>query len=230
MGIVYISVTANLSSEELDFLGSIRLVNYIRAEVKRGNTTPDTSSKQLFAADDYLQSVLEDDALLFSLGDFDEIQPSNIDFSDSTSNPDVSSTRTFNSVEMAHILESLKHQYDRVNVKLTNFTGRMKEGITKTYETHGVIPGRRWSTMNLPLAGEVSLIRNGDPSRQPNHETANHSLNPTMHINYLNPNIPTESPGGPNMPSRGAAADDHYFESYAQIGMYYALLTRRPPC
>jgi len=210
-------------SEELDFLGSIRLVNYIRAEVKRGNTSPDTSSKQLFAADDYLQPVLEDDALLFSLGDFEDTQASNIDFSDSTSKLDVSSTRTFNSVEMARILDSLKHQYDRVNAKLTNFTGRMKEGITKTYETHGFIPGRRWSTTNMPLAGEVSFMRNGDPSHQPVNQPTTSSLSPNMHITYLYPNIPTELPGGPNVPSCGDVGDDHYFQSYAQIGMHFPL-------
>lgn len=54
---------------ELDFLQSIKLVNYIRAAVKGGNTKPDVSSADLFADDKYLQPVLVDDALLFSLDD-----------------------------------------------------------------------------------------------------------------------------------------------------------------
>ncbi|EOD43380.1 putative protein arginine methyltransferase protein [Neofusicoccum parvum UCRNP2] len=51
----------------LDFFSSIKLVNYIRSEVKNGNKNPDVSSVSLFADDKYLQPVLEDDAVLFSL-------------------------------------------------------------------------------------------------------------------------------------------------------------------
>jgi protein arginine N-methyltransferase 3 len=53
------------------------LVNYIRAAVKEGNTKPDVSSIDLYADDKYLQPVLEDDALLFSLDDLasnDEVE------------------------------------------------------------------------------------------------------------------------------------------------------------
>lgn len=194
-------------SGELDFLGTIRLVNYIRSEVKRGNTTPDLSSKQLFESEDCLQSVLEDDALLFSLGDFEDDTASDDDTSDSTSKLDVSSTRTFNSVEMARIIDTLKHKYDDVSAKLSKFTGRMKQGLTTQYETHGFVPGRRWSTANMPLSGDVSPLRNGSSSRPP--------------INFLNPIMPSELPARPNRPSRGEASDDHYFQSYAETGMHY---------
>lgn len=53
----------------LDFLGTIRLINYIRSEVARGNAQPDVSSSSLFEDEKYLLPVLEDDALLFSLDD-----------------------------------------------------------------------------------------------------------------------------------------------------------------
>jgi protein arginine N-methyltransferase 3 len=56
----------------LDFYSSIKLVNYIREQVKNGNTKPDTSSPSTFADEKYLQPVLGDDALLFSL---DELVP-----------------------------------------------------------------------------------------------------------------------------------------------------------
>ncbi|PGH01697.1 hypothetical protein AJ79_07851 [Helicocarpus griseus UAMH5409] len=56
----------------LDFLGTIRLVNYIRSEVKAGNTTPDVSSASLFDDAKYLRPLLEDDALLYSLDDLTE--------------------------------------------------------------------------------------------------------------------------------------------------------------
>lgn len=54
---------------ELDFYSTIKLVNYVRSSVKSGNTTPDTSRVELFADDEYLQPVIEDDSLLFSLDD-----------------------------------------------------------------------------------------------------------------------------------------------------------------
>lgn len=56
----------------LDFLGTIKLVNYIRSQVKAGNTSPDVSSKDKFDDDAYLKPVLEDDALLYSLGDVED--------------------------------------------------------------------------------------------------------------------------------------------------------------
>lgn len=45
----------------------IKLVNFIRSEIQSGNLTPDLSSKSAVEDDRYLQPVLEDDALLYSL-------------------------------------------------------------------------------------------------------------------------------------------------------------------
>lgn len=59
---------------DLDFLDNIKLVNYVRTEVKNGNRTPDVSSKSKFEDDAYLKPVLEDDALLYSLDDITEEQ------------------------------------------------------------------------------------------------------------------------------------------------------------
>ncbi|KAI9815643.1 MAG: hypothetical protein M1832_005274 [Thelocarpon impressellum] len=51
----------------LDFYGTIRLVNYIRAEVLAGRGLPELNSSEAFADQRYLQPVLEDDALLFNI-------------------------------------------------------------------------------------------------------------------------------------------------------------------
>ena len=59
---------------DLDFLDNIKLVNYVRTEVKNGNNTPDVSSKSKFEDEVYLKPVLEDDALLYSLDDLTEEQ------------------------------------------------------------------------------------------------------------------------------------------------------------
>lgn len=53
----------------------IKLVNYVRSEVKAGNGKPDVASRSLFEDDRYLKPVLEDDALLFSLDDIFEDEP-----------------------------------------------------------------------------------------------------------------------------------------------------------
>ena len=68
------SCTANcrLVRKGLDFLGTIRLINYIRSEVKNGNQRPDVSSKASFEDDKFLRPVVEDDALLYSLDDLED--------------------------------------------------------------------------------------------------------------------------------------------------------------
>lgn len=65
----YLRSNTDFCSQGLDFLGTIRLINYIRSEVARGNLQPDVSSNSLFEDDKYLIPVLEDDALLFSFDD-----------------------------------------------------------------------------------------------------------------------------------------------------------------
>ena len=53
----------------LDFLDVVKLVNYIRSEVKVGAQKPDISAKSKFQDEQYLLPVLEDDALLWNLHD-----------------------------------------------------------------------------------------------------------------------------------------------------------------
>jgi len=50
-------------------LSSIKLVNYIRQQAKEGNTKLEIKSATEFEDEKYLQPILEDDALLFSLDD-----------------------------------------------------------------------------------------------------------------------------------------------------------------
>ncbi|GAM89929.1 hypothetical protein ANO11243_079690 [Dothideomycetidae sp. 11243] len=54
---------------DLDFIGAVKLVNYIRKEFQKGSLVKSISSKAIFDLDEYLQPTLEDDALLFSLDD-----------------------------------------------------------------------------------------------------------------------------------------------------------------
>ena len=57
---------------DLDFMGMVKLVNYVRSEVAAGNALPDVSASAAFRDDHYLKPVLDDDALLYSLNDIIE--------------------------------------------------------------------------------------------------------------------------------------------------------------
>lgn len=57
----------------------IKLVNYIRSEVKAGNSKLEITSRTTFEDDKHLQPVLDDDALLYSLDDVFEDQPDGVD-------------------------------------------------------------------------------------------------------------------------------------------------------
>ena len=62
-----------LNSAGLDFLGMIKLVNYIRLEVKAGNGVPRLATNAEFEDDRYLKPAIEDDALLYNLHDLADI-------------------------------------------------------------------------------------------------------------------------------------------------------------
>ncbi|KAK9849268.1 Ribosomal L11 methyltransferase [Penicillium brevicompactum] len=87
---------------DLDFLDNIKLVNYVRSEVKNGNSNPDVSSKSKFEDDAYLKPVLEDDALLYSLDDLTEEQGDE-------SAPSAETNRQVN--ELQEKLEQLQTQF-----------------------------------------------------------------------------------------------------------------------
>lgn len=61
-----------LKPPDLGFLDLVKLVNYVRSEVQKGNRSLDISSKSVFQDERYLLPVLEDDALLFSLDEVAE--------------------------------------------------------------------------------------------------------------------------------------------------------------
>lgn len=92
---------------ELDFLDSIKLVNYVRSQVKAGNKSPDVSSKAQFEDDAYLKPVLEDDALLYSLDDIAEEQ-------DEDKAPGNDSDRRV--VELQEELERLQTQFSEYRI------------------------------------------------------------------------------------------------------------------
>ncbi|KAF2091358.1 ribosomal protein arginine N-methytransferase rmt3 [Saccharata proteae CBS 121410] len=90
----------------LDFLSSVKLVNYIRSQAKEGHTKPDVSSKSVFEDDKYLQPVLEDDAFLFGLDELEDSteEPAN----DAVSGPANDATRV---QELESELKKMQEQF-----------------------------------------------------------------------------------------------------------------------
>lgn len=56
----------------MDFIGTIKLVNYLRSEAKDGKIHSSVTSKAVFDDDVYMKPVLEDDVLLYNIDDLDE--------------------------------------------------------------------------------------------------------------------------------------------------------------
>ncbi|RDA86471.1 hypothetical protein CP532_3582 [Ophiocordyceps camponoti-leonardi (nom. inval.)] len=62
-------LVANVRRLQLDHIGAIKLVNYIRLCVQRGQKLPDIICMNHIVDDIYLKPVLDDDAVLFSMDD-----------------------------------------------------------------------------------------------------------------------------------------------------------------
>ena len=58
-----------LTRTDLDFLGTIKLVNYVRHAVANGQAVPDVSKAELWADDKFMQPTMDDDAVLYSIDD-----------------------------------------------------------------------------------------------------------------------------------------------------------------
>ena len=114
---------------DLDFLGSIRLVNYIRSQVKAGNLKPDVSSAALFEDDLYMMPVLEDDALLYSLDEVSGEEPSQ---SLAESQQPTDTTGKDKGADK-RVLE-LQEELDRLQEQFTDYQLAVKKSMEKEME------------------------------------------------------------------------------------------------
>lgn len=125
----------------LDFYQSIKLVNYVRASVKEGNTQPDVSSPENFADDKYLRPVLEDDALLFSLDDLARSGPQQ----STTELPAEKQTAEARVTELQAELDALRAQF-----------ADFRDQVDQTLE-------RRWTdTAEAPIAESSKAAKEAD--------------------------------------------------------------------
>lgn len=95
----------------LDFYGCIKLVNYCRAETLAGRV-PKVESADVFQDDRYLQPVLEDDAVLFSLDEL--LDPAGTGAGESNgpaSEKNISGGSEATLAELRQQLETLRKQF-----------------------------------------------------------------------------------------------------------------------
>lgn len=99
---------ADESPIELDFLETIKLVNYIRQEARHGRgLSIDVSAKTAFQDDHFLLPVLADDPLLYSLED---VIDSDLNFDQQSTAPDISHQET----NLSHTDASMSNLHLRV--------------------------------------------------------------------------------------------------------------------
>ncbi|KAL4921888.1 S-adenosyl-L-methionine-dependent methyltransferase [Aspergillus aurantiobrunneus] len=114
---------------DLDFLDTIKLVNYIRYTIKNGNITPDVSSKDKFQDEIYLKPVLEDDALLYSLDDIE----------DEESEVTGGTQAERQVIELQEELERLQIQFSEYRLAVQE---SLEERLTKEDEKLALTPGQ----------------------------------------------------------------------------------------
>ena len=106
----------------LDFHGAVKLVNYIRDRVKQLQPLPAEISPKDFEDERYLQPVLENDALIFSLDDILEAEQPSL--------ADSQSKGTAGENLSAHNKE-LEEELERVQTQFANYRLAVQETLDR---------------------------------------------------------------------------------------------------
>ncbi|MCJ1435285.1 hypothetical protein MMC27_004657 [Xylographa pallens] len=188
----------------LDFLESIKFVNYIRAELLRGITTLEITSKQAFEDDKYLQPVLEDDALLFSLDDLEPAKDlSGFDQPSSNGNTE----NQIPADEMVNLRRKLQRTVDAVKDRFRYMRAHMKmrssfQADPDPYRSFSDPGTSVWSSLDRPSLSNLGNLHSN---------TDQVSLSGQRSL---------------NAPSRSTRYDDdgHYKQAYAGIGIHETMI------
>jgi type I protein arginine methyltransferase len=114
---------------------TVKLINYVRSEVSRGNLTPDTSSRELFQDDKYLIPVISDDGLLVSLGDLIEGHGGDIDAAPQDENSGTEAVSSREQEALQYQLRELQAKFDAYKETVQNALGsRWDENIEGPWE------------------------------------------------------------------------------------------------
>ena len=131
----------------------IKLVNFIRSEVRSGNLTPDLSSGSAWEDDKYLQPVLEDDALLYSL---DEIVR---DVED----------KAISTATAVHRVIELEKEMHRLQLEFSEY----RQNVTKTLDRWNSIDDADKSTHGAEKSSNEKVLPQDDDSHYFSSYSAN---------------------------------------------------------
>ncbi|MCJ1390386.1 hypothetical protein MMC18_003245 [Xylographa bjoerkii] len=187
----------------LDFLESIKFVNYIRAEVLRGITTLEITSKQIFEDNKYLQPVLEDDALLFSLDDLEPVKDSS-DLEEPSSNS--STENQIPTDEMVNLRRKLQRTVDAVKDRFHYIRTHMKRRSSLQADLDRL---RRFSDPGTSFWSSVTP----SPTSVGNFRTNTDHTSLFNRTSLLSPTQSTRSDD-----------DGHYKQAYAGIGIHETMI------
>ena len=104
----------------------IKFVNYVRSQVKNGNAKPETENPASWDDEKFMQPVLEDDALLFSV---DELESMESEDANNGKQPE-GSNQSDATDEVAQLMEQLSKLQTKFDV--------YREQVSETLE-------KRWS-------------------------------------------------------------------------------------
>lgn len=136
----------------LDFYGCIKLVNYIRNEVKNGRLVLSNISKSDFEAEEFLKPVMEDDALLFNLGDLPEI-----DFMQRATNVD--SVGINDSIRLLKRIEELEEELRKTQSQFSHYRSTVIETLDERWKDHSLAVDSSMSN------GRVEVEKRDDDSQ-----------------------------------------------------------------
>ena len=181
--------------------------------------------------------MLEDDALLFSLGDLEDDSTSSADIEDVatqqvntaparaveslpesiTQQHSTASIHTIDTIEMVRLIENLKRNIERVNRKLqvykdhvVGFKDSMTRRLAGNIEVNDILRGRRWSGSDIPMLGAAAEFGIGNSYELRTFDPAELVSNRSGTL----AEIPVPD-------------DAHYYQSYAHIGIKYSSLNAR---
>ncbi|KAI9149133.1 Ribosomal protein arginine N-methyltransferase rmt3 [Paramyrothecium foliicola] len=105
-------LTATIRRLQLDFHGAVKLVNYVRTLVKEEQDLPKDISRSDFEDDRFLQPVIENDALLFTLDEIlEEDEADDKATEPATGNEDSSQSLSARNRNLEAELEALRSQF-----------------------------------------------------------------------------------------------------------------------
>ncbi|KAI9784403.1 MAG: hypothetical protein M1816_000874 [Peltula sp. TS41687] len=113
----------------LDFYDTVKLVNYIRSEIKAGRALSELPSKDIFKDGKYLQPVLEDDALLFSIDEIMEHQ-------NQPSGADAAKDPKEDPKTLLAKISKLEEELQRVQSQFTSYKLAVKDVLNERLEAH----------------------------------------------------------------------------------------------